>query len=203
TLQGTDGDGYTVLQVISDEPASPRQLQNRTPKDLETVCLKCLQKEPQKRYASALALAEDLGRFRAGEPIQARPVGNVERAIKWVRRRPVVAALAAAVVLVTAVGVTAFAWAFDQALVARDDAIKEKDKTALALIEARSAKGKADEEKQAADGARSQAELEKKKKGKELFRAESLLYINQIAEAHNHLQSHDLVRCRATLDECR
>jgi len=93
----------TVLQVISDEPVPPRQLQSRTPRDLETICLKCLQKEPRKRYASAKALAGDLRRFQAGEPIKARPVGRVERAMKWVRRKPMVAALLA-VMLLAAVG---------------------------------------------------------------------------------------------------
>src|SRR5438874_9290795 len=59
----------TVLQVIHDEPVPLRQLQSRTPRDLETICLKCLQKSPHKRYATALELAEDLRRFQAGEPI--------------------------------------------------------------------------------------------------------------------------------------
>jgi WD40 repeat protein len=85
----------TILQVVSDEPVPPTQLQPRTPKDLETICLRCLQKEPGKRYASALALAEDLGRFLGGEPVLARPVGPWERALKWARRRPTTAALVA------------------------------------------------------------------------------------------------------------
>jgi tRNA A-37 threonylcarbamoyl transferase component Bud32 len=89
----------TIMQVVSDEPVSPRQLQSKTPPDLETVCLKCLQKEPRKRYATAEELAQDLRRFQAGEPIQARPVGRVERAAKWVRRNPVLAGMAAVVVL--------------------------------------------------------------------------------------------------------
>ena len=66
----------TIMQVCSDEPVPPRQLQSKTPRDLETICLKCLEKEPGRRYATALALAEDLRRFQAGEPVQARPVGR-------------------------------------------------------------------------------------------------------------------------------
>jgi WD40 repeat protein/tetratricopeptide (TPR) repeat protein/tRNA A-37 threonylcarbamoyl transferase component Bud32 len=93
----------TILQVVSDEPVPPRQLQSRTPRDLETICLKCLRKDPKKRYASAKALAADLRRFQAGEPIKARPVGRVEWGVKWMRRNPAAAALVATLLLGTAV----------------------------------------------------------------------------------------------------
>jgi serine/threonine-protein kinase len=83
----------TVLQVVSDEPVPVRRLQPKVPKDLETICLKCLEKDPRKRYASSAALAADLRRFLNGEPVQARPVGALVRLWKWARRRPALAAL--------------------------------------------------------------------------------------------------------------
>jgi serine/threonine-protein kinase len=85
----------TIQQVVADDPVPPARLQPMVPRDLETVCLKCLEKDPKKRYGSAGELADDLGRFRAGEPIRARPTSRWERLGKWVRRRPAAAALIA------------------------------------------------------------------------------------------------------------
>lgn len=93
----------TVVQVINDEPVAPTRLQSGVPVDLETIALKCLQKDPDRRYDSAAALAEDLQRFLDGKPIVARPVGRIERVWRWCQRNPVVAGLTAlAVVLLLA-----------------------------------------------------------------------------------------------------
>jgi eukaryotic-like serine/threonine-protein kinase len=87
----------TLFQVRNQEPVPPTRLQPKCPRDLETVCLKCLQKEAHQRYLDCEALADDLHRFLAGEPIKARPVGRLERAWRWCRHNPRVAALSAAV----------------------------------------------------------------------------------------------------------
>jgi len=87
----------TVIQVISDEPVPPRRLNPALDRDIETICLKCLEKEPARRYASAAALGEDLRRFLAREPVLARPIGAPARLWRWCRRRPVVAGLGTAV----------------------------------------------------------------------------------------------------------
>jgi hypothetical protein len=94
----------TVLQVLQEEPVPPRRLQPQVPRDLDTICLKCLQKDPARRYSSARELADDLGRFLQAKPITARPVGAGERLGSWSRRNPALAgALAAVAVLLLVV----------------------------------------------------------------------------------------------------
>jgi WD40 repeat protein len=102
----------TLLRVRLDEPVPPTLLRPWLPRDLSTISLKCLRKAPAQRYSSALALADDLRRFLAGEPIQARPTSVWERTAKWVRRRPALAALlgVSAVAALALVGVLVGLW---------------------------------------------------------------------------------------------
>lgn len=95
----------TLRQVLEREPVSPKALNPKIPTDLDTICLKCLQKEPARRYASARDLAADLSRFLHGEPVLARPVSALDRALKWARRRPALAALWGLVIFLAVSGV--------------------------------------------------------------------------------------------------
>jgi tetratricopeptide (TPR) repeat protein len=103
--------GATVLETIDQvrrlEPVPPHRFSAAIPRDLETICLKCLNKDPGRRYASAEALADDLGRWLDGRPISARPVSAAEKSWRWCRRRPVIAALAVALLLTLSAGFVA------------------------------------------------------------------------------------------------
>src|SRR5262249_48615100 len=127
----------TLMQVIAQEPVPPRRLNAQVPADLETICLKCLHKEPSRRYASASELADDLARWQRGEPILARPVSVTGRALKWARRRPAVAGLAAFSLVLA---VTAFAlvtWEWRVAVGARRAEAQQRDLAEEAESEAK------------------------------------------------------------------
>ncbi len=113
----------TERQIINDPPVHPSRLNPKVPRDLETICLKCLEKDPKNRYSSALALAEDLRRFERHEPIVARSVGPVERAVRWSQRKPALAsALALGAVLASALAVTVLWW-YGQRMALRASAV--------------------------------------------------------------------------------
>jgi WD40 repeat protein len=136
----------TVLQVLEKDPERPRALNRSVDRDLEVVCLKCLQKEPGRRYGSAAELTDDLGRWLAGEPVQARPARAWERALAWVRRRPARAALLAvsgvAALALVAVGVGLFYSLRLQGANARLAATAEEADRQRARAEAGEARGR-------------------------------------------------------------
>jgi WD40 repeat protein/tRNA A-37 threonylcarbamoyl transferase component Bud32 len=106
------GDSWVEIleQVKIREPELPSASNRKVNRDLETICLTCLQKDPQRRYESTEALAQDLERWLAGEPIRARRTGAWERTIKWVQRRPAIAALLGTIILVAGLGFVGVAW---------------------------------------------------------------------------------------------
>jgi thiol-disulfide isomerase/thioredoxin len=155
-----------LLQVLEHDAAAPRSVNRQVHPDLETVCLKCLRKDPVKRYASALELAEDLERWLAGEPILARRAGRLERAAKWARRRPAAAALLAVTALAALVLLVGGWWyngRLQRALAASEASEREaQDERAKAVVNAKEA------QKQ-----RERAEISAREAGKARLRAET------------------------------
>ncbi|MGE3806662.1 MAG: protein kinase, partial [Gemmataceae bacterium] len=118
----------TLVQVLTSEAVPPRRLQPAVPRDLETVCLKCLDKEPRRRYASARALSDDLQRYLDGRPIQARSSSAAERLLKAARRHPTVAALLFVTLVITVVGVSLVTWKWREAeALARSESAAHRD----------------------------------------------------------------------------
>jgi serine/threonine-protein kinase len=111
----------TLRQVASQDPVPPSRLNTAVPRDVETICLKCLEKDPRRRYASAAALVEDLQRFQRDEPIAARHVGPAGRALRWTRRRPTGTALVATVLALVGLAIGVGSWLVQQRAVLRND----------------------------------------------------------------------------------
>jgi WD40 repeat protein len=162
-------------QVLHDEPRPPRRLNDQVPRDLETVCLKAMAKLPDRRYPGAEALAGDLRRWLGGEPILARPVSAWERGWRWARRRPAVAGLLAALVLVIAgslAGLTAL-WR------------------------------KAESRREAAEHAQAEESRARDLAGQHLTAARRNLYVSRIQLSHHEWQEGHVARARELLTSCR
>jgi len=127
----------TLRQVVEQEPPRPSVVNRQVDPDLETICLKCIEKTPALRYASADALADDLGRWLRGEPIHARPSTEYQRVFKWVRRKPRVATLIGLIILTSLAGLGGVLWEWRQAVVARGQAIQQRGLARAAEQDAR------------------------------------------------------------------
>ncbi len=165
----------TLLQVKTNEPVAPRRLRQELPRDLETICLKCLHKEPRKRYPSAEALAEDLGRFLAGRPIEARAATRAEQVLKWGRRHPALAASLSALFLVTLLGTVGILWQWRKTQGALAESVVQHEKAQRAH----------------------RAEI------KEHERSEVALYHHRVVLAHHEWLAGNIARSAQLLDECR
>jgi serine/threonine-protein kinase len=123
----------TILQVIDQEPVPPARLNAKVPRDLETVCLKCLQKEPHRRYASAAALADDLRRFEEGRPIRVRRLGLAARSWRWGRRNPAAAALMATGLALVGLVIGGGFWLEWERAERRAETARQEDRAAQAV----------------------------------------------------------------------
>jgi WD40 repeat protein/tRNA A-37 threonylcarbamoyl transferase component Bud32 len=185
-------------QVMHDEPRPPRGLNDHIPRDLETICLKAMAKEPGRRYARARELGDDLQRWLQGEPIQARPVRRVERALRWARRRPAVVALVGLAVLLmlalVAEGVSLFY--SGEVRAQRDIAQQER---AAADRERHNAEEERDRAVKAEDEANRQRGIAEARRE----RVDALLDLNRIALAQREIEKGEFVQAADRLDECR
>ncbi|HEX5271908.1 MAG TPA: protein kinase, partial [Gemmataceae bacterium] len=202
----------TLNQLRTMEPVPPIQFQPGVPRDLETIALKCLQKDPARRYASAAELAADLRRFLNGEPILARPVSRTERLVRWCKRNPRVAALSGAVVglvAVVLVGLAVFTVVFrveqlradsnaQAALDAKGVAEQEKKKADDNAADALTQKGIAEEKRKEADKQKGIADEKRKeadqnavaaKKNEQRAKDTAKIAVDQVIDLGNELQN--------------
>ncbi len=172
----------TLLQVKMTEPMPLARLRPDVPHDLETICLKCLEKEPRQRYQTAEALAEDLRRFLAGRPILARPPRPLVLALKWLWRRPALAATLVALVLVTTLGLAGI--------------LRQWHKTQEALADELTAR-------QAAVWLQQEAEQAQQAEARLREKNEVALYHHRVALAHSEWQAGNVGRASQLLQDCR
>lgn len=177
-----------MVRLVTEDAPSLVKVRPNLPRDLITICDRCMEREPARRYATAEALADDLKRYQAGEPIQARPVGSVERLWKWARRRPAVAALWAGVIGVALIGAAGILWQWSQALEARDQAARRE----VDAIEARN-----DAQEHAELAWKAQRETQQA-----LQQAESQLYFSHIAQARLQVSNGNTAAADLLLDQC-
>ena len=201
----------TLAQVLGDEPVAPRSLNAAVPLELESICLKCLEKEPARRYRGAGALGEDLEHWLlAGKPIRARPVRLAERAVKWAKRNPAVSALSAAVLLTFALGAGAATWFGLDATFQAGEAKKAVGREREKADEAEKLAKKADRAAETASKSSEEARESEKKALKneaaakeEAYRANLALHAIKITSALQAWRRHDVARAETILGEVR
>ncbi len=179
----------TMMQLLDRDPAPPRQVNGRIDRDLEAVCLKCLEKDPRRRYATAAALADDLERWQRGEPTEARPVGSAGRLARWAWRRPAWAALvavSAAALLTLAVGGAWFTWQLHTAREAAEGWARDEAAARRQAVSEREA-----------------AVREKARADEELARAEVGVYASRLALARRALDAWDIPAADEWLAACK
>jgi len=184
-----------VIQVLELNPIAPRLMNPKLPRDLETICLKCLAKEPQRRYASAAELAADLDRWLHNRPIQARPVSSLERGWRWCRRKPAIAGLSLAVAIAIIVG-TYTSWRYaiqarheaNSAKLAQQHATRSFEKAQISEQQERQARQQAETAQVRAIAGEEQARDEQQRAEENAEQAERNLYIANMFLAHRHWQ---------------
>ncbi len=198
-------------QVLHEEPPPPRRANDKIPRDLETVCLKALAKEPGRRYQTARELADDLRRFLAGQPTLARPVGPWERARLWARRRPaaaalcVVSALAALALVGLAVGVVyngQLQGALESATRARGAAEEARAAERAQREQAEEARAAERAQREQAEQARQEAQRLRELAESRLGLVRSSLSVNRVLLAQRELRDGRRTRALALLDDC-
>ena len=199
-------------QVLNDEPRAPRSLNDRVPRDLETICLKAMAKEPSRRYGTTQALADDLRRWLKGEPILARPVGHLERGWRWAKRNRTVSGLTVGIAAAIVVGVGATTFysvaatqsarreviarrAADRARIRADAeaarAQHERDAAAQSARDERLSREEAERERALANQHRERAEQQQAAADSERQRAERLLSISLLRQAQTEFEVGD------------
>jgi WD40 repeat protein/tRNA A-37 threonylcarbamoyl transferase component Bud32 len=199
-------------QVLHDEPRPLRSLNDHIPRDLETICLKAMAKEPGRRYATARELADDLRRWLKGEPIQARPMGRVERAVRWVRRRPAAAALlAVSGVAALALGGLVIGQifhaqlqiAYDAEAQARREAEMQRQETAAALIREEGLRHSVEAAQGETNAALDRERVARQDEEAARKKVEAAQYFHRILLTDVALHENNLVRSQLLLDEAR
>lgn len=191
----------TLMQVMNKEPVSPRDLNPSVPKDLETICLKCLTKEPHKRYGTAQELADDLGRFLEDRPVVARPVSRFSKTLRWCRRNPAVASLLILVLVSMATGTIVSAYYAAESERRANLALAEKQNAEYARDSERKMRKYAESMTEFAMAQQSQAQQARRiaeQHGDELRRQ---LYIAQMPRALEEWQNGNTARVQRILEQ--